>query len=392
MPAVRSNRGVALVSVLLIVLVATALAYQVAMRHSFTVAQSRQLLHGAEARQHALGAEQFGRELLAADWQDEGTRAADTLTEAWARFGAPPQRNAGEPETAPARQVAALKRTFASTFALEDGDLELRIDDLSARFNLNALVGDHGADNVARLQRLLGHLGLDPTVAHRWRDWIDADQDVDGLGAEDAEYLLRDPASRAANQPGVHPSELQFVAGLSTADYRRLRRYVALLPTRALRVNVNTAPAPVLGALAPNFPPAEAEQIVQPRRFEDVESVVAAHAALGEAVRVLAVHSEFFRLQARARVGRSRAVLTSMLHRDASTGALTLLSRSFGERFDAPASEGADGTATAKALDSAMAAVPVPRGEFGVNPVRPGREQRQRRIRAPRHGWYAASY
>ena len=337
--------GVALVSILLIVLVATALAYQIAIRHSFAIAQSRQLLHGAEAREHALGAEQFARELLAADWQDEGTRATDTLLEAWAGFGAGPQGAGAEtenPEPATEPKTAPLERMFASTFALEEGRLELRIEDLSARLNLNALVGDQGAANVARLQRLLGQLGLDPTVAQRWRDWIDADQDVENLGAEDAEYLLRDPPARAANQPGVHASELQFVAGLGTADYQRLRRYVALLPTAAQRVNVNTAPAAVLGAMAPNFPPGAAEQILQPRQFEDVESVIAAHAALGEAARALAVRSEFFRVQARAQVGRYRAVLTSMLHRDASTGALTLLARSFGEPFDALAPEGGE--------------------------------------------------
>lgn len=343
----------ALVSILLIVLVATALAYQIAVRHSFAVAQSRQLLHGAEAREYALGAEQFARQLLAADWQDEGTRATDTLLEAWAGFGAGlqgPEAQAeveaeaeGEdpgPEAAP--KTAPLERMFASTFAPEDGGVELRIEDLSARLNLNALVGEQGAANVARLQRLLSQLGLDPTLAHRWRDWIDADQDVENLGAEDAEYLLGDPPARAANQPGVHASELQFVTGLGTDDYQRLRRYVALLPTTVQRVNVNTAPAAVLGALAPNFPPGEAEQMLQPRQFEDVESVIAAHAALGESARVLAVRSEFFRVQARAQVGRYRAVLTSMLHRDATTGALTLLGRSFGEPFDALAPEGAE--------------------------------------------------
>lgn len=330
--------GVALVSVLLIVMLATALAYQIALRHSFTVAQSRQLLRGAEARQYVLGAEQFALGLLQADWKAEDTRATDTLLEPWARFGAGPGAGAREDagtdrQTVP--EATAAERTFASTFAPEDGKVEARIEDLSARLNLNALAGEQGAAEIARLQRLLSHLGLDPAIAYRWRDWVDADQDVDGLGAEDAEYLLRDPAARAANQLGIHPSEIRFVAGLADEDYQRLRPFVALLPTARQRVNVNTASAPVLGALAPNFPTAEAAQLVAgARQFEDVETVVAAHAALGEAVRALAVRSEFFRLQARAQVGRSRAVLTSTLHRDGATGALTVLSRSFGERFE----------------------------------------------------------
>ena len=334
-----AGKGVALVSVLLIVLVVTALAYQIASRHSFTVAQSRQLLRGAEVRHYVLGAEQFARELLHADWQHEDTRATDTLFEAWARLGTRPSDDAGGAVAEPSPEPAAIERTFASVFALEEGQVELRIEDLAARFNLNALVGEHAPANVARLQRLLARLGLDPAVAHRWKDWIDADQDVDGMGAEDADYLLRNPATRAANQPGVHTSEFRFVAALATEDYQRLRPYVTLLPSAAQRVNVNTAPALVLGVLAPNFPMADAERIVaQPREFENIESVVAAHVALGEAVGALAVHSEFFQVRARAVVGRSRAVLVSMLHRDAATGALTLLSRSFGEPFEELAS------------------------------------------------------
>ena len=39
-----------------------------------------------------------------------------------------------------------------------------------------------------------------------------------------------------------------------------------------------------------------------------------------------------------------------------------------------------------------MAAVPVPRDEIGVNPVRPGREQRQHWFRVPGQSWYAASF
>ena len=329
-----AGKGVALVSVLLVVLVATALAYQIASRHSFTVAQSRQLLRGAEARHYVLGAERFARELLHEDWQHEDTRATDTLLEAWARLGTRTSDDAGGAATEPP-EPAAIERTFASVFALEEGQIELRIEDLAARFNLNALAGEHAPANVARLQRLLARLDLDPAVAHRWKDWIDADQDVDGMGAEDADYLLRNPATRAANQPGVHTSEFRFVAALATEDYQRLRPYVTLLPTAAQRVNVNTAPALVLGALAPNFPMADAKQIVaQPREFENIENVVATRAALGEAVSVLAVRSEFFQVRARAVVGRSRAVLVSMLHRDAATGALTLLSRSFGEPFE----------------------------------------------------------
>ena len=336
------ERGVALVSVLLIVVVATALAYQIANRHSFVVAQSRLTLHGGEVRQIALGAEQFARELLYADWEEEETRSKDTELEAWAQFSQPPTEDAGiaaAPESAePQPNVLAAGRAFDAVFALGDGDVALRIDDMAARLNLNALAGEAGdesAANVARLHRLLTHLGLDPALADRWRDWIDANQDVDGLGAEDAEYLLRDPPTRAANRPGIHLSELQFAAGLSPEETQRLHPYIALLPVAAQRINVNTASAPVLAALAPNFPVVEAEQMLaEPREFDDVEAAVAAHPPLGESVGALAVRSDYFRVQVSVERGQSRAVLTSMLHRDPNTGLVTLLTRSLGEPFE----------------------------------------------------------
>lgn len=347
-------RGVALVSVLLIVVVATALAYQIANRHSFVVAQSRLTLHGGEVRQIALGAEQFARELLYADWEEEETRNKDTELEAWAQFSQPSPEDAGEPANPdaakPGPSILAAQRAFDATFSLADGEVALRIDDLAARLNLNALAGEGGeagdesAANVARLHRLLTHLGLDPALADRWRDWIDANQDVDGLGAEDAEYLLRDPPTRAANRPGIHLSELQFAAGLSPEEMQRLRPYVALLPVAAQRINVNTASAPVLAALAPNFPVVEAEQMLaEPREFDDVEAAVAAHPPLGESVGALAVRSDHFRVQVSVERGQSRAVLTSTLHRDPNTGLVTLLTRSLGEPFEraAPGDEDA---------------------------------------------------
>lgn len=338
----RRPQGVALVSVLLIVVVATALAYQIATRHSFTIAQSQLTLHGGEARQYALGGEQFARELLFADWEDEDTRATDTLLELWARIAPEPPPEESDtlvpeplPEVPP--EVEAARTTFDAVFALSDGQLELRIDDLAGRLNLNALAGEQAAANVAVLRRLLTNLGLDPAIADRWRDWIDADQEVEGMGAEDSEYLLQEPATRAANQPGIHASELQFVGPVAAEDYQRLKPYVTVLPVPLQRINVNTAAAPVLASLAPNFPPVEAEQMLaEPREFEDVQAVIATYPALGENVAALTVRSEYFRVQVRAEVGEGRAVLTSMLHRDPETGLLTLLSRSLGEPFDPP--------------------------------------------------------
>ena len=322
----RRQRGVALVSVLLVVAVATALAYAMVDRQGFTIAHSQQTLAGSQARQFALGGEQYARQVLYADWEEE-TRAIDTLLEEW---------------SAP-----------AEVFEVRGGALEIRIQDLERRFNLNAVSGNReGAQNTARLKRLLTALGIDANLADHWVDWVDADQDVTALGSEDAAHLMGDPPRRAANQRAAHVSEFVVATGLDAEAFERLRPHITVLPIDDLHVNVNTANEIVLGTLAPNFTTSRALGLVeQEREIARLEDITGTHPELGEAVAVLTVQSAFFRVQVRAEVDGARSELTSLLHRHPETGALTLLWRSYGERFEAlawhehePEESGANGT------------------------------------------------
>ena len=68
------NHGVALVSVLLIVAVVSALAYHLMTHHSLTLAASRQLFEQAQLREYALGGEIFARQMLYEDWEQESSR------------------------------------------------------------------------------------------------------------------------------------------------------------------------------------------------------------------------------------------------------------------------------------------------------------------------------
>lgn len=303
------SRGVALVSVLLIVVIVTVLAFEIANRHAFSVAMSRQTLDASQARHYALGGELYAQLLLQEDWLDENTRTKDTLEESWAM-----------PE---------------ESFEIEEGTVEMRIVDLNSRFNLNAVIGSQAAPSVRHFNRLLTHLGLDPNIVDTWRDWIDADGDVTRAGAEDADYLLHEPPRVTANQPARHVSEFLVPVPLEPDEYAQFQPLVTVLPTSALKINVNTVNGAVLGTAAPNFPPAEAELFAGERRdFDRIEDVVALHAPLGASVSALSVTSEYFQVQVRANLRDSRVELTSVLHRDAMSGELTVLSRNFGTRFE----------------------------------------------------------
>lgn len=302
--------GVALVSVLLIVALASVLAYQMASRHALTIAHARQVFLGGQAREYALGAEAYARELLYEDWAAPETRARDTLLEAWADPPAP--------------------------FDIPGGTLRLAIVDLDARLNLNGVIGKGGPDQLARLKCLLANLELVPDIADAWLDWVDDNADVHGFGAEDDAYLMLDPPYRAANRVAAGSSELLALSAVGLSAYRELRPHVTTTPAPRPRVNLNTAGYEVLRCL--RLPDAVARGLVESERaFEDVAQAVAEHAALGASVAALAVTSEFFEVRARAEIGTARAELASMLHRDPTTGVIRLLARDFGRRFEPPA-------------------------------------------------------
>ena len=313
LPAERS-RGVALVSTLLIVALASALAYQMISRHALTIAHARQSFEGSQAREYVLGAEAFARQILHEDWAEEDTRIADTLLEDWATAKVP--------------------------FTIEGGALQLAIIDLDRRLNLNGVTGDSGPENLERFKCLLQNLTLDPNLADAWLDWVDEDRDVHGFGAEDDVYLLADPPYRAANRPAAGLSELLAVADAEA--YERLRPHVAATPAAKPRINVNTVGYEVLRCL--NLPEDVAERLIESEReYEDVAAAAADHAALGASVSALAVTSEFFSVSARVELRGVRAELTSTLHRDPTTGAVRTLARDFGRRFKTVA-EAREGT------------------------------------------------
>lgn len=314
MPAssARAMRGVALVSVLLIVALASALAYQMISRHALAVAYARQAFSGGQAREYALGAEAYARQLLFEDWAEEDTRGMDTLLEAWAAPKPP--------------------------FKIQDGELTLSIVDLDSRLNLNGVAGEGGPDQLARLKCLTANLALDPNLADAWLDWVDDDSDVQGFGAEDDAYLMEKPPYRAANRPAASVSELLALTMVGLSEYGLLRAHVTVAPAQSPRVNVNTAGYEVLRCL--NLPEEAARELAESEReFEDVAQATAEHAALGASAAALAVTSEFFEVRVHVEAADTRAALASMLHRDPTTGAMRLLARDFSPRF-APRQDG----------------------------------------------------
>ena len=307
------QRGVALVSVLLIAAVATALAYAMAVRHSLDVTRSRWLLDSSQARQYALGAEEYARQILFDDWEEPETRAKDSLQEGWAAIFGDLRSDAADADS----------KDPATAFAIENGTMTLRIEDLRGAFNLNSVA--KGA-NQLRFKRLLDHLGLEPELADAWAAWVGGRPHAAGEGETD-----RLPAASLAGDV----SEFIAATAINREQYALLRPHIATLPLSNLLVNVNTATDAVLVSLGDKFSAADAQWLVNsPRDFRSVREAIVEYAKLGEIADVLSVSSNYFVVRASAQVGDVRVTLTSTIHRAADSGRLAVVSRSYGDAFD----------------------------------------------------------
>ena len=148
----RRQGGVALISVLLIVAILVALSTQLLSNHNLVVSQHQNSFEQNQALQYAYGAEELARQLLFDDFSISGP-GVDHLLETWAQPVLPFKLDGG-------------------------GYLEAQVKDLNGCFNVNSLIGVTGADNLARLKRLLQNLGVDPGLGDLIKDWVDIDQDL----------------------------------------------------------------------------------------------------------------------------------------------------------------------------------------------------------------------
>jgi general secretion pathway protein K len=252
----RAQRGVAVVTAILVVAVAASAATWMLAQQSATLNQTALVAARAQADLFAQAGLDWARGILA---QDARTNSVDTGEEPWAR------PLAGLP----------VERAVVSGAIL----------DAQSRFNLNNVVanGRRSDADVQALGRLLGSLGLDAALAMAVVDWVDGDLDLAGHGgAEDAYYLSLARPYRAANRPFAQVEELHLVRGFDAAAVAKLRPYVTALPARTM-VNANSAPPEVLAALLPQLSRDDIAEAVRERAAKPFKSTADLKARLARA-------------------------------------------------------------------------------------------------------------
>ena len=304
----KDQAGVALVSVLLIVAIATVMAVTMIQEQHASVQITRGYLSRTQSNQYALGGEELARQILYEDFELGTSR--DFIGETWS-----------DP---------------TMHFEFEQGEVNLRIIDLQGLVNLNGVFNAATSQEIAksRLKNLIASQGLDLNLVDRLQDWLDEDAGSLAAGAEDFDYLLLKPPYRAGNRPMAHVSELRLT-GIIDEQYRLIEPVLTALPTIDARLNVNSAPALVLQSLSPELTLGVAEIITAVRDeqegFESVEEFLRQPqlAGLGISADGLGVQSAFFEVRIVARYQDRYSYLTSLIHRDSISGAQSVLSRNF---------------------------------------------------------------
>ncbi|MGE0031717.1 MAG: type II secretion system minor pseudopilin GspK [Steroidobacteraceae bacterium] len=299
------QRGVALITAIVLVAIATVLAVHIGTRAALDLRRTAGLIALDQGWHVALGAEAWAAEVLRDDREDSQT---DHLGERWAQ-PLPP-------------------------LPVDGGDVRGALEDMQGRFNLNNLITGDGTVNesaIARFERLLANVGADRRWARIMADWLDTDT-VPGFpeGAEDGAYLSQNPPYRSANGPVATTSELMALPGMTLEEFQRIRPYVAALPV-GTATNICTAAAPVLASLiegGTDF--GDAESLQSNRGDGCFPTIADLQATLDPALYqtlqpTISETSNWFRAVTVVRIGTSELTLYSLIERNSSGGSRTVL-------------------------------------------------------------------
>lgn len=313
---VRRQKGVALIIVVFVTALIVIITTGIARQQNLFVQKSANIFTQAQAIELAIGAEQFARVGLKRDYDDdkEKNQLVDHEKEIWSEY--------------------------AATFPMEFGTIEIQVDDLQGRFNLNDLVDNQGVANpvmVERLQDLLDALGVVSVNAEKFVDWVDEDEEsYKYKGAEDDVYLLADTPYRTPNAEAVHISELLLISEITLEEYEKLKPHLSLLPRATNGLNINTCSAELLMSLNDKLSKEDAEAVIEKRKenpFEKVDDLYALEEFKGITNRApaLVVKTQFFQIAVRVTIGDKTVRLVSVVHRSAN-GLTELISRDFGQK------------------------------------------------------------
>lgn len=296
----RRQRGVALITAIVLVALATIIAVAIGSRSAFSARRSTASFSVEQGLQFAEGAEALASYVLHAD-----KGAQTTADGTWAQPYGPVEVTPGI-------------------------TLEAVIQDEQGKFNINTLVNAQGLvdkDAMAIFTRLLQLRGLESRWAPLLVDWLDSDVLPQDDGGEDSLYLGQTPAYRTANTTVTSITELLQLPGFGRERYLKLAPVITALPPEASHINVCLAPGEVLDALAvlgtnktdTTYSLMDAKQFQDARQHGCFPTLAVLKSSIVSTIdRRAAEKSSFFRLHSWVTIGTTRFALYSLLQRDGS--------------------------------------------------------------------------
>jgi general secretion pathway protein K len=350
------QRGVALITVMLIVALCSIIAAQMTTRLKTQMQRSTNISFNQQAYWYALGAEAFTKRVLIKAFKDEPK--VTHLEQIWAEEG--------------------------SNYPVAFGEISGEITDLQSCLNLNALhpkaktkdeASDSGSGSSAKtegktesstassgksasdkqlpaatvLEGLIVNLNIEgignfeaEAMVNALTDWLDSNDMITGAGgAEDNDYASREFPYLAANSYLASVNELRLVEHFTPAVILALTPYVCVLPQNTQHlININTLDAEkpeLLQALLDSTSLEDAQNVLSARDSSGYENIEDFY-QLPELSKInlekwqkaqFVIDSQYFKLKGSARFNNSYFSMSSIMKVN-ETQQIQVISRTIG--------------------------------------------------------------
>ncbi|MGI0117663.1 type II secretion system minor pseudopilin GspK [Zooshikella sp. RANM57] len=329
---VKAQKGVALITVMLVFAVVSILAAALIKRLDQLINMTSHSVTQAQLRSYALGSEALIKYVLS---QDKTPDVDALIEEDWSKYRGQPMQLEQYPikEAYTRVWVIDAERCFNlnSLFRRNQNSSNNDKDDKETG---NALVerensefggmaesfadsidkrDDRGAvptkarknNSKVQFEQLLNASKLPSTLYASLKDWVDSDQSVSS--AEDYYYLGLKPPYRTANQLLYDFSELRQIKGFNQKVMNTLAITSCVLPgIDTFALNINTASEDLLKAIDTT----NASKIIDQRKSKPIKDVSPFNSSVDYKVK-----SSYFWVQVEVVLFGKRQVLSSLLHR-----------------------------------------------------------------------------
>lgn len=245
----HSQRGVALLTILLLVVSITVVAGAMLASQKIAIRRSSLLFDQNQLSQDINAGQQLAITMIRADDKLNDT---DSEQDIWAQ-PLPP-------------------------YLLANHSISIELRDEASRFNINNLYQNGAVDSnaLAIFQRLLTQLNLESDIAIAILDYQDTDSDVYQDGGDESVVYSQQTSGSASktlpNQALVSIDQLQEIRGVNAEVLAALRPYITTVPYY-LPINVNTASPVLLAALIDGATSQQMQGLVDTRAKQALASI-----------------------------------------------------------------------------------------------------------------------